>query len=379
MSSERGARDGRFLQFRRRVSLLAAVPTGRTCTVAGAMGLLLGYDDIFRAHNAGPGHPERPERLDAVLSGVAKSGVAEDFTRFSPRPATRAELERVHDAAYLDALEALSAGGGGRLDPDTSVVAASYDAACRAAGAGLGAVERLRRDEAGSAFLAVRPPGHHALAARAMGFCIVNNLAVTAAALLAEGERVLVLDWDAHHGNGTQAQFYGCDELLFVSWHQAPFYPGTGGLLEIGSGPGEGYTLNLPLPAGTGGDAYRLAFDEAVVPAAELFSPTWLLVSVGFDAHRDDPLTDMGLSAGDFGDLAARAMRLAPPGRRIFFLEGGYDASAIELSAAATAAALAGEDFRPERQTSAAHDVDPAAIRRLVEAAHTLHEQAIDR
>ena len=147
-----------------------------------------------------------------------------------------------------------------------------------------------------------------------MGFCLFNNIAIAAAQLVAEGERVLIIDWDAHHGNGTQEAFYASSEVLFISMHQFPYYPGSGAWTEAGVGPGQNTTLNLPFPAGTGGDAYRRAFDEAVVPAAEVFSPTWVLVSCGFDAHRDDPLTDLGLSAGDFGDLTERVLRLGAPG-----------------------------------------------------------------
>jgi acetoin utilization deacetylase AcuC-like enzyme len=162
--------------------------------------------------------------------------------------------------------------------------------------------------------------------------------------------------------------------------HQYPFYPGTGAVDETGTGAGAGTTLNIPLPAGTAGDAYRLAFDDAIVPAAEFFSPTWVLVSCGFDAHRSDPLTDLGLSAGDFGDLAARAVRLAPPGRRIFFLEGGYDLDALQRSTAATIAALLGETILPEPRTSGTAGEPTATSRQLasiVERAHVLHERLV--
>jgi len=340
------------------------------------MPVLLGYDEVFHRHDPGRLHPERPARLDAVLDGIARAGVAEDTVLFAPRPATPLELEAVHTASHIASIEALSRRGGGSIDADTNLSADSYEVALRAAGAGPDAVERLRRGEGSSAFCVVRPPGHHASANRTGGFCLFNSLAVTAAALLGTGERVLVLDWDAHHGNGTQDIFYDEAELLFVSLHQFPFYPGSGSVEEIGFGDGRGTTINLPFPAGTAGDAYRLAFEEVIVPAAESFSPTWVLVSCGFDAHRDDPLTDLGLSAGDFADLTRRALHLAHPGRRVLFLEGGYDLEALALSAGATVAALVGSDFRPERETSGALG-DPGtgvSPRAIVARARELHE-----
>jgi len=314
--------------------------------------LLLATDERFSAHDPGRGHPERPARLEAVLAGVAAAGVDDALVPLSPRAATRDELERVHPGAHLDRLERLCAAGGGALDPDTVVSAGSWPAAVHAAGAGLAAVEALERGEADAAFLAVRPPGHHALPARAMGFCLVNNVAVTAAALTARGERVLVVDWDAHHGNGTQDVFYTDPEVLYVSMHEWPLYPGTGNLDETGRGPGDGTTCNFPLPADATGDVYLRAFDEVVEPLAEVFAPTWVLVSAGYDGHRADPLTGLALSAGDFADLTGRIRALAPPGRLVCFLEGGYDLGALRDSVAATLSTLAGEPRRPEPATA---------------------------
>jgi acetoin utilization deacetylase AcuC-like enzyme len=221
-----------------------------------------------------------------------------------------------------------------------------------AAGAGPDAVERLDRGEGDAAFLAVRPPGHHATPTRAMGFCLLNNIAVTAAALVARGERVAIIDWDAHHGNGTQDAFYADGRVLYVSLHEFPLYPYTGRLDETGTGAGEGTTINVPLPAGATGDVLLHAMDVLVGPAVEAFAPTWLLLSAGFDGHRDDPLTGLHLSSGDFAELTARSLALAPPGRRIAFLEGGYDLQALSDSTAACVAALAGADLRPEPSSS---------------------------
>ena len=315
------------------------------------MTVLIGRHDCFLAHETGRFHPERPDRLEAVLAGIAGSGVVDDLAEFEPRQATAEELARVHDPSYADALRRFCAEGGGHLDADTVASKASYEAALMAAGAGLDAAVRLRRGEAEAAFLAVRPPGHHALWGRAMGFCLFNNVAVTAAGLAAAGERVLIVDWDAHHGNGTQATFYGRDDVCYISLHQYPFYPGTGALGETGEGAGLGATVNVPLPGGTTGDAYREALDSVVAPVAERFAPDWVLVSAGFDAHRADPLTDLGLSAGDFADLTRQTIVLAPAGRRIVFLEGGYDLAALAASAAACVAAMAGDAYRPEPAT----------------------------
>jgi len=306
----------------------------------------------YLAHDTGPGHPERPARLDAVLAGLEAAGVPDALVWAEPRRATRAELERVHPAAHLDELEAFCAAGGGRIDADTTAGATSWDAALLAAGAGLDAVERLERGDGSAAFCVVRPPGHHATPERAMGFCLLNNVAVAAAALADRGERVLVYDWDAHHGNGTQDAFYADQRVLYISAHQWPLYPGTGALDETGRGPGAGYTINLPFPPGTTGDVYLAAFDEVVAPAVDRFDPTWVIVSAGFDAHRADPLTGLNLTAGDFADLTDRLVAVAPPGRLVAFLEGGYDLQALALSAGAFVAGLAGLAFRPEPPTS---------------------------
>jgi acetoin utilization deacetylase AcuC-like enzyme len=310
--------------------------------------VLLGTHPAYAEHLATTRHPERPARLEAVLRGIYASPAADAMVPFAPEPATRADLERVHPAAMLDELERFCAAGGGAIDADTAATPASWEAARLAAGAGIDAAHRLERGEADAAFLVVRPPGHHALASRPMGFCLLNNVAVTAAHLADQGERVLIVDWDAHHGNGTQAIFYDDPRVVYVSLHQSPLYPGTGRMDERGAGAGLGATLNLPMPPGSDGDAYRAAIAEVIEPLAAAVNPSWVLISAGFDGHRADPLTDLGLSAGDYVDLTARVAALAPPGRRIAFLEGGYDLEALALSGGASAAALAGETWRPE-------------------------------
>lgn len=320
------------------------------------MPTLLYTDPRFVEHDTSAGHPERPARMAAVIRGVERSLVGDDLIHGTPRPATADELAAVHDRGYLDALERFCTSGGGNLDPDTVASAASWEVACLAAGAGLDAVARLRAGDAGSAFLAVRPPGHHATPTRAMGFCLLNNVAVTAAALADAGERVLVVDIDAHHGNGTQDAFWDDPRVTYVSVHEHPMYPGTGMVRETGGPKAPGGIVNVPVPADTAGDVYRRMVDEVVVPVAERTAPTWLLLSTGFDAHRRDPLTGLGLSSGDYWDLTARLLAIVPSGRRLVFLEGGYDLEAVAMSTSATLAAMAGVEDRPEPITTGAHD-----------------------
>lgn len=313
--------------------------------------LLLLADDAFRDHVAGPGHPEQPARLAAVAEAFARPELDGAVRRLAPRAATDAELERVHHRAMLDRLGALE-GRIGRLDADTGVSERSVELARLAAGAGLAATEALVAGDASAAVCAVRPPGHHATPERSMGFCLINNVAVTAAALAEAGERVLVADFDAHHGNGTQDCFVDDERVLFVSWHQYPLYPGTGHPTERGVGAGEGATVNVAVPAGATGDLYLESLDGVVGQVIDRFAPTWLLVSAGFDAHERDPLTDLALRSGDFGRIVSVLRSAVPSGRTVVFLEGGYDLDALRDSMAATAAALLGEVVHPEAPTS---------------------------
>jgi acetoin utilization deacetylase AcuC-like enzyme len=293
-----------------------------------------------REHDGGPGHPERPARLDAVMQGVrALQGDCEMVTP----PIADAPIEdvaRVHDPAYLAALETFCDEGGGALDADTYARPDSWRAALRAAGAGLAALAELEHRRDAVAFVPARPPGHHATADRAMGFCLLNSIAIAAASRTARGERVLIVDWDVHHGNGTQDIFWDEPQVLYVSTHQHPLYPGTGRADEVGGLTGVGTTVNLPLPPGATGDVVRTALDRDARSAMEEFAPDWVLVSCGFDAHRDDPLAQLALSSGEFADLARVVRELAPPGRLALFLEGGYDASSLSASVEATLAAL---------------------------------------
>jgi acetoin utilization deacetylase AcuC-like enzyme len=315
--------------------------------------LLVAADPGDDRHDAGEGHPEQPGRLDAALRGLVDAELTEAVLRLPPRSATFAELELVHDPAYLTWLAELSAQGGGQIDADTRASAGSWDTACRTAGGGLAALDALMAGLGIAAFVLGRPPGHHATRHQAMGFCLINHVAVTAAALAERGERVAIIDWDVHHGNGTQDIFWNDPRVMYVSVHQWPLYPGTGRPEERGAGAGWGATLNLPMPPRTTGDAYLALFDEVVAPCVARFAPTWVLISAGFDAHRDDPLAEMLLTAGDFADLTNRVLALAGgAGRTIAFLEGGYSPPALQASVGACAAALVGAPFRPEASSS---------------------------
>ncbi|MEM9609026.1 MAG: histone deacetylase [Actinomycetota bacterium] len=322
------------------------------------MSLLVVTHERFVDHDTGDWHPERPERLRAVLDGIEQADLGEAIVRATPEPADPELLARVHDPMLIRHLERLSDRGGGAVDPDTIVSAASYDAAVLAAGAGPTAVAALDAGEVDAAFCVVRPPGHHATGRTAMGFCLLNNVAVTARLLADRGERVVIVDFDAHHGNGTQDVFYDDPDVLFVSLHEHPLYPGTGRFDEVGDAGGTGTTINVPLPSGATGDVELRAIDEIVTPAVERFGPTWLLISAGFDGHRADPLTGLWLTSGDFADIVARLLPYAPPGRRLLFLEGGYDLEALRDSTAATLSTVLGEDHRPERSSSGGPGVD---------------------
>ncbi len=334
--------------------------------------LFLSSSPELDRHDTGPLHPERPERVPAVLDGIRQAALADAVVHLPPREATGEELQRVHTHHYLRMLEDFCAAGGGALDADTVASVGSWTTALRAAGGALAAVDALLEAEEGVAFVAHRPPGHHATADQAMGFCLLNTVAVAAGALLQRGERVLVLDWDVHHGNGTQDIFWDEPRLLYVSTHQSPLYPGTGAATATGGAEARGLTLNIPLPPGATGDVVLHAFDDVVAPAVDEFGPTWLLVSSGFDAHRSDPLAHLALSAGDFGDMAARAMEwVNSPGRVVVVLEGGYDLAALSASAGAVLASMLGQNYRPEPSTHGGPG------RRSVDEAAEAHRRAI--
>jgi acetoin utilization deacetylase AcuC-like enzyme len=314
-------------------------------------GLFVSHPSSYE-HDTG-GHPENAGRLRAIKRALDGAGWP-GLERAEAPAVEREQLLRVHSAAHVDAIEELCARGGGMVDMDTLASERSFDAALHAAGGPLWAVERLLGGDARFAFCALRPPGHHAEASRAMGFCLFNNVAVAAAHALELGaKRVLVLDWDVHHGNGTEAIFAGSDRVVYASLHQWPLYPGTGAADFRGEGVGEGYTVNLPVPPGAGPDEFLSLVQNVVVPIALEFEPGLHAISAGYDAHRDDPLADCALDAGAFADMAATMRDLAAEldVPILVCLEGGYDLEALGDSVVATVEALAG-DGRPRRAPS---------------------------
>jgi acetoin utilization deacetylase AcuC-like enzyme len=316
----------------------------------------------FRDHRGPAGHPEHPERLAAVQAAL--DARSEPLDRLSPRPATVDEVTRVHSREHFERISEAVRQAPTQLDPDTYVSPQSLEVALLAAGGSIDLARRVARGEARSGLAAVRPPGHHAEAGHAMGFCLFNNVAIAARALQHdEGlERVLIFDWDVHHGNGTQHSFDDDPTVFYASTHQFPYYPGTGDATEAGIGRGSGATLNIPMPAGCGDAEYIGALQRLLVPAAQAFRPELLLVSCGFDAHRDDPLAAMEVSGDGFRSMARIVRALAEDlcgGRVVFVLEGGYAATGLREGTEAVLDALL------EESPAALPPVDPQPGRRL--------------
>jgi acetoin utilization deacetylase AcuC-like enzyme len=292
---------------------------------------MLGYvlDDIFIQHRSPSGHPERPARAEAVRDALVKANIASRGTHIATRKATDGELAAVHDGAFLSELERVVPGKQGWLDADTYYSPATWDAALAAAGSTCELAQRVMKGELTQGIAVVRPPGHHATHDRAMGFCLLNNVAAAAAAARAAGAaRVAIVDWDVHHGNGTQDIFWNDPNVLYMSVHQFPYYPGTGAPTEIGGDRARGATVNVGLPAGSNDRDYAAVFDHVFLPALAKFKPDVLFISAGFDAFEHDPLAGMRVTHAGFAAMARR-LRVAADtlsgGRVVAVLEGGYD------------------------------------------------------
>ena len=307
------------------------------------MGLYMSHPSSFD-HDTGA-HPENAGRLRAIEAALERAGWP-GLERLAAPAASREQLRRVHAEEHIAAIEELCASGGGLLDLDTVVSEGSFEAALHAAGGAVTAAELLLGGEASFGFCGLRPPGHHAESARAMGFCLFNNVAIAAAHVLGTGaaERVLILDWDVHHGNGTEASFAGSNRVLYASIHQWPLYPGTGPADYFGEGEGEGYTVNLPVPPGSGSDEFLSLVQNVVVPIARSFAPDLVAISAGYDAHRDDLLAECTVETEAYAEMAATVRDLASELRApiLVCLEGGYDLGALAASVLATVEALSG-------------------------------------
>ena len=310
---------------------MSAQSSGKTAVV---------YHPRYLEHRPGRGHPERPERLTAIVDRLRAEATLENLRWITPTPADRPSIETVHEARYVRHVQDVAARAPALLDAgDTPVSKESYDVACLAAGGVIGAIDEVMAGRLRNAFCAVRPPGHHARPAAAMGFCLFNNVAIGARHVQRKHgvKRVLIVDWDVHHGNGTQEAFYDDPSVLFFSVHQFPFYPGPSGAAQnTGRGPGRGFNINVPLPAGTDEKTVRRHFLDTLVPAADKFAPQCVLISCGFDAHKDDQLGGLRMTSAGFGELTRIVCGIAERhgnGRLVSVLEGGYTLEAIAESA----------------------------------------------
>jgi acetoin utilization deacetylase AcuC-like enzyme len=338
------------------------------------------YDPIYLKHETGS-HPENAKRLEAIMAHLEETGLIEQLTPVNPRPATVEELNYVHQEKYISSLQDMAVRGGGWLDPDTVMSPDSYDAALYAAGGAIEATDAVISGKVNSAFALVRPPGHHATAAAAMGFCLFNNIAIATQHALKKRkiEKVAIIDFDVHHGNGTQETFDSDPQVLYISTHQYPHYPGTGTIYETGSGAAQGSKVNIPLPAGSGDDEYRQVFKQIIVLVTKRFHPELIMVSAGYDPHWADHLAMMEVSTAGFADMVRTIKELADEfcaGKLVFTLEGGYNLKALAASVKATFDILLGnpdieDPLGPPERRGASLDISS-----LIKEIKEIHEIA---
>jgi len=326
-------------------------------------------DPDFLKHQPGHAHPERPERLKVLLD-LTRGLHGSDLQILPPRPAKKEEVSSCHSSEYIDLVRSTSEINRYALDGDTVTCADSYGIALLAVGGFLRLLDSVSAFDFRNGFALVRPPGHHATRDRAMGFCLFNTVAIGAQYLkrLYGARRILIMDWDVHHGNGTQDSFYQDPSVLYISTHQYPYYPGTGAIEEVGNGKGEGYTVNIPLPAGCGDEEYLCVFKEIVIPIADKYQPEWVLVSAGFDPHQHDPLGGMRITEKGFGIMASMLLELAQKhaaGKIAFLLEGGYNLEALRNSVSVVLEKMKGEDRSGPAVQIGMQRVDPL-IRKIL-------------
>jgi len=322
----------------------SAAARGATDKTGAGTGFV--YDPIYLKHQTGAGHPERPERLTAIVDQLAKAGVLQQLVMLKSKPASVEWITTVHTPDYVERVRKSCEAGAAYVDSmDAPTSRDSYEVALNAVGGVQAAVDAVVEGKVRNAFCAVRPPGHHALKAKSMGFCLFNNVAIAARYVQKKHKlgKVLIVDWDVHHGNGTQAAFYDDPTVFYFSIHQSPFYPGTGSAEEKGVGKGLGFTLNVPLPAGCGDAEYREAFLEKLKPAAAAFQPDFVLISAGFDSAKDDLLGRMKVTPAGFAELTRIVKGIADQyckGRLVTVLEGGYNLDGLAASVGAHVRAL---------------------------------------
>ncbi len=323
--------------------------------------------DTYLKHDPGPGHPESPERLAVIYEQLDRPENQEGLVFPDVTPASHDILELIHTSSHVQRVADTEGQNYSVLDPDTTASPFSYEAACLAAGAAVDGVKMVMNGEAANGLALVRPPGHHAEADHTSGFCLFNNVAIGAQFALNElgAERVLLIDWDLHHGNGTQHSFYDTDQVLYFSTHQYPYFPGTGGIHEVGRGVGEGYTINVPLPGGQDDRAYACIFRELLYPIAKQYKPDLILVSAGFDIYHGDPLGTMGVTATGFAFLTRQLLTMAEEicqGRLFLLLEGGYNLSGLRDGVLAVLAELAGRSVLQPDEITTLEEASPSLM-----------------